>query len=59
MPVKAIPDGYHTVTPYLMVKDAARFIEFMTAVFDAQLPQGAWQRIHVRGAHALCAGQLQ
>ncbi len=36
MPVKPIPDGYHTVTPYLMVKDAAKFIEFMTAVFDAK-----------------------
>jgi uncharacterized glyoxalase superfamily protein PhnB len=36
MTVKAIPDGYHTVTPYLMVTDATRFIEFMSAVFDAR-----------------------
>jgi PhnB protein len=28
MAVKPIPDGYHTVTPYLYVKDAARAIEF-------------------------------
>jgi PhnB protein len=28
MPVKAIPDGYHTVTPYLIVNDAARALEF-------------------------------
>jgi len=36
MPVKPIPDGYHTVTPYLMVRDAPKFIEFMAAVFDAK-----------------------
>ena len=36
MPVKACPDGYHTVTPYLMVPDAARFVAFMAAAFDAR-----------------------
>ena len=36
MPVKAIPDGYPTVTPYLMVADAAKFIAFMSTVFDAK-----------------------
>jgi uncharacterized glyoxalase superfamily protein PhnB len=35
MTVKTIPDGYQTVTPYLMVRDAAKFIEFMSLVFDA------------------------
>ena len=25
---KAIPDGYHTVTPHLIVSDAAKAIEF-------------------------------
>jgi len=34
--VKPIPDGYHTVTPYLMVKGAANLIEFLTRAFDAQ-----------------------
>jgi PhnB protein len=33
--VKAIPDGYHTVTPYLIVKDAARAIDFYKAAFGA------------------------
>lgn len=33
--VKPIPDGYHTVTPYLMVAGAAKFIDFMVAAFDA------------------------
>ena len=27
MPTKAIPDGYHTVTPYLVMRDAARAID--------------------------------
>ena len=36
MPVKAIPDGYPTVIPYLMVADAAKFIEYMATVFGAK-----------------------
>jgi len=36
MAVEAIPDGYPTVTPYLMVADAAKFIDFMSAVFAAR-----------------------
>lgn len=36
MPVKPIPDGFHTVTPYLMVPDAAGLIEFLKAAFGAQ-----------------------
>jgi uncharacterized glyoxalase superfamily protein PhnB len=36
MTVKAIPDGYQTVTSYLMVADAAKFIEFMATVFGAR-----------------------
>jgi PhnB protein len=39
MPVKPIPDGYHTVTPYLMIKDAGRFIEFMAKVFGAKVTE--------------------
>jgi len=39
MAVKAIPDGYHAVTPYLMVKDARQFITFMVAVFDAKVTE--------------------
>jgi len=39
MIAKAIPDGYHTVTPYLMVKDAGRFIEFMSSVFNAKVTE--------------------
>jgi PhnB protein len=36
MTVKAIPDGYHTVTPYLVVEGAARLIDFMKAAFGAE-----------------------
>jgi PhnB protein len=34
--VKHIPDGWHAVTPYLVVKDAARAIEFYGKVFGAK-----------------------
>lgn len=33
--VSAVPAGYHAVTPYLVVADAARAIEFYEAVFGA------------------------
>lgn len=35
MSVKTIPDGYHSVTPYLSIKGAAEAIEFYTKAFDA------------------------
>ena len=35
MTVKAIPDGYYTATPYLIVKGAARAIEFYKKAFGA------------------------
>jgi PhnB protein len=36
MAVKAIPEGYHAVTPYLIVDGAARAIEFYTRAFGAR-----------------------
>jgi len=45
-PAKPVPDGYHTVTPYIVVNDAAKAIEFYKRAFDAtevnrmQGPQG-------------------
>ena len=36
MAVKPIPDGYHTVTPYLVVHDAAKALEFYKKAFGAQ-----------------------
>lgn len=35
--VKPIPEGYSTVTPYLMPEDADRLIRFLQEAFDAEL----------------------
>jgi PhnB protein len=35
MTVKAIPEGYHTLTPYMTVRDAARAVEFYKQAFGA------------------------
>jgi len=35
-PVKPIPEGYHTATPYLVVNGAARAIAFYKKAFGAQ-----------------------
>jgi uncharacterized glyoxalase superfamily protein PhnB len=34
---KAIPDGYHTLTPYLTVPDGERMVSFLQNVFSAKL----------------------
>jgi PhnB protein len=34
--VKPIPDGYHSVTPYLFIKGAADAIDYYTKVFGAK-----------------------
>jgi PhnB protein len=34
-PVKPIPDGYHTVTPYIICRGAAKAIEFYKQAFGA------------------------
>ncbi len=36
MAIKPRPDGYHSVTPYLVVDGAARVIDFLKEVFNAQ-----------------------
>jgi uncharacterized glyoxalase superfamily protein PhnB len=36
MAVKPIPEGYHSVTPYLLVDDAQGLIEFVKSVFGAE-----------------------
>jgi PhnB protein len=35
MPVKPIPDGYHSVTPYLSIAGAAKAIDFYKRAFGA------------------------
>ena len=36
MAVKSVPDGYHTVTPYLTVKGANSLIDFIKRVFGGE-----------------------
>jgi PhnB protein len=36
MAVKAIPEGHHTVTPYLVVRGAAKTIDFAKKAFGAE-----------------------
>jgi PhnB protein len=42
--VKPIPDGFHTITPYLIVDGAAKIIDFMQKAFDAKLDHEATKR---------------
>ena len=34
--VKPVPEGYHTLTPFLVLKDAHRAIEFYKRAFGAE-----------------------
>lgn len=36
MVVRPVPEGYSTVTPYLIVSDAAKAVDFYTRAFEAQ-----------------------
>jgi PhnB protein len=36
MAVKPIPDGYHTATPYLIMRDATRALDFYKKAFGAE-----------------------
>src|SRR5262249_30794000 len=54
MAVKPVPDGFHTVTPYLVVDGASKLIEFLKAAFDAEevyaskMPDGTIMHAQVR-----------
>jgi len=48
MPAKPVPEGFHTLTPYLTVKDAPRAIEFYKQAFGAE----------VRGIHYAPDGRI-
>ncbi|QBD80820.1 VOC family protein [Ktedonosporobacter rubrisoli] len=34
--VQAIPEGYHSVTPWIISRDTARFLDFISKAFGAQ-----------------------
>jgi PhnB protein len=36
MAVKSIPDGYHSVTPYLVIQGASKLIDFLKQAFEAE-----------------------
>ena len=66
MAAKPVPDGYHTVTPYLTVEDAALQIDFLKRAFNAQVnyemkdPQGNVRHAEVRvGDSILMIGQAR
>src|ERR1051326_2704826 len=40
MPVKPVPEGYHTLTPSLTVRNAERAIEFYKQAFGAEVRGG-------------------
>jgi PhnB protein len=44
MAAKPIPEGYHTVTPYLTVRNAPKVIEFLKQGFGARLAHEAVKR---------------
>lgn len=54
MTVKFIPDGFHTVTPYLTIQGANQLLEFLKLAFDAEevlcmkQPDGTVKRAAVR-----------
>ena len=47
MAVKPIPDGYHTITPYMLVENVAEYLDFLAKAFGAEetermaLPDGS------------------
>lgn len=54
MAVKPIPDGFHSVTPYLVVPGVAKLIDFMKQAFGAReiermaMPDGTIMHAEVR-----------
>lgn len=63
---KPIPDGYHTVTPYLLVENAAALIDFLKRAFHAKeterfaLPDGTVSHAEVQiGDSKVMMGQAR
>src|SRR5690349_19757234 len=54
MAVKAIPDGYHSVTPYLIARGASGLLQFLKDAFSAreiekmEAPDGTLMHAEVR-----------
>ncbi len=63
--VKPIPDGYHSVTPYLIVDDAKAAIDFYTRAFGAteelRMPMGdkiGHAEIKIGDSHVMLADEF-
>jgi len=52
MPVKAIPEGYHSITPYLICRDAARAVEFYQQALGAKIKGGVMKGPDGKVMHA-------
>lgn len=52
MAVKPIPEGYHSVTPYLTVRGADKVIDFLKAAFGAETPHEPMKRPDGKIMHA-------
>jgi PhnB protein len=55
MAAKPIPDGYHSVTPYLTVRGAGKVLEFLKQAFNAEIaheplkrPDGTIMHVEVK-----------
>ena len=65
MSVSAIPDGYHTITPYLVAKNAKSALAFYQGAFNAELvlelntPDGgvAHAELKIGDAHFMLADE--
>ena len=51
MAVNPIPEGYHTVTPYLVVEGAAELLDFVKSAFGAE-ERFAWPAPDGKIGHA-------
>jgi len=65
MTVKAIPEGYHSVTPYIVVQGAAKALEFYARAFGAKekfrLPMGdiiGHAEIVIGDSHVMLADEM-
>jgi len=66
MATRPIPDGFHTITPYLVLDDLPGFLDFVARAFDAEelervtLPDGSVMHAQVRiGDSPLMTGGVQ
>ena len=52
MASQSVPDGHHTVTPYLTVRDALKVIDFLKSAFGAEVTHEPLKRPDGKIMHA-------